>query len=110
MKKPILRVFVSQPMRGLSDDEIMEARTSLVKKIDVKFPESEIQIIDSFLDISGNPDTKHIPLYYLSKSFELLSGADVAVFGKGYNEARGCRLEHIAATEYGIKVVLENNL
>ena len=34
----------------------------------------------------------------------MLSTADLAVFMSGYNEARGCRLEYLIATAYGIPV------
>lgn len=33
---------------------------------------------------------------FLGKSFELLSTADVAVFAPGWNDARGCIMEHLA--------------
>ena len=47
------------------------------------------------------------PLWFLGKSLELLSTADVAYFANGWQAARGCRMEHICAVEYGIKVMEE---
>jgi hypothetical protein len=35
----------------------------------------------------------------------LLASADVAYFAKGWEEARGCRIENICAIEYGIDVI-----
>lgn len=35
----------------------------------------------------------------------LLSTADVAYFAKGWEEARGCKLEHECAIQYGIDVI-----
>ena len=58
----------------------------------------KVVVIDSF--IQGAPvDAK--PLWYLGKSLELLSTADIAYFAKGWEEARGCRIEHECAEEYG---------
>jgi hypothetical protein len=44
----------------------------------------------------------------LAKSLELLSTADVAYFAKGWEEARGCRIENTCAIEYGIELVIED--
>lgn len=45
------------------------------------------------------------PLWYLAKSLELLSAADVAYFVKGWEKARGCKIENTCAIEYGIDVI-----
>ena len=42
------------------------------------------------------------PLWFLGKSLELLAGADIAYFAKGWQDARGCRIEHTCAVEYNI--------
>ncbi len=59
-------------------------------------------MIDSFFE--GAPaDAK--PLWFLGKSLELLAQADIAYFAEGWQGARGCRIEHTCAQEYGICVV-----
>lgn len=35
----------------------------------------------------------------------LLATADVAYFASGWKNARGCKIEHICAEQYGIKIV-----
>lgn len=42
---------------------------------------------------------------YLAKSLELLVDADVAYFAKGWESARGCRIENQCAIEYGIDTI-----
>lgn len=42
---------------------------------------------------------------YLAKSLELLADADVAYFAKGWESARGCRIENQCAIEYGIDTI-----
>ena len=39
---------------------------------------------------------------FLGKSLELLAQADVVYFAPGWADARGCRIEHLCAVEYGI--------
>ena len=41
-------------------------------------------------------------LEYLGESLKLLARADIAYFAPGWNEARGCKIEHVCAEEYGI--------
>lgn len=103
-KLPTVRLFVSQPMRGKSDEEIESEREDLIEIAkDVYAGRGEVEVIDSFfkggLDV---PAGAKAPLYYLSKSLELLATADVAIFAKDWREARGCRIEHECADGYGV--------
>ena len=88
-----MKIMISQPMRGKTNEQIREEREELVRRLQ----EEGHEVIDTVLDISGNKS----PIYYLSKSIELLDKADGVVFMKGWQEARGCRIEHIIAYEYG---------
>lgn len=101
----VLKVFISQPMRDKTDEEIKKEREAAVEYIKEKYSDRNVQIIDSFFE--GAPhDAK--PLWFLSKSLELLSTADLAYFIKGWNEYRGCKIEHTCATEYGIDCIEED--
>ena len=62
----------------------------------------EVEVIDSFFKDAPH-DAK--PLWFLGKSLELLSKADVAFFCKGWENYRGCRIENQCAIEYGINVI-----
>lgn len=88
-----MKVFISQPMRGKSTKKIKEERKQIVQELENQGHE----VIDSVLDISEGKS----PVYYLAKSLELLDKADCIVFMKGWQEARGCRIEHMTAVEYG---------
>ena len=95
------RIFISQPMAGKSDREITAERQEIIDLI-VKQQGEDIEIIDSFIE--GAP-YKAKPLWFLGKSLELLSTADAAFFAAGWDKARGCRIEHAAAVEYGIEII-----
>lgn len=103
-KLPTVRLFISQPMRGKSDEEIESEREDLIAIAKAVYAgRGEVEVIDSFfkggLDV---PAGTKAPLYYLSKSLELLATADVAIFAKDWREARGCRIEHECADGYGV--------
>ena len=87
-------------MRNKTDEEIKEERKVIISACKNKY--GEIDVIDSFFE-SAPHEAK--PLWFLGKSFELLSTADVAVFTKGWEEARGCKMEHEACKKYGIEIV-----
>lgn len=95
------KLFISQPMRGKTDEEILNERDLAVYAAIEELGE-EVEVIDSFFQ--GAPaDAK--PLWFLGKSLELLADADVAYFAPGWEDARGCRIEHMSAIEYGIPVI-----
>lgn len=95
------KLFISQPMRGKTDDEILAVRQRAIESAERHLGE-KVEVIDSFFQ-NAPADAK--PLWFLGKSLELLSGADVAYFAKGWEEARGCRIENTCAIEYGIDVI-----
>ena len=103
--KPI-KVFISQVMRGKTENEILCERNIAIDKIKGMFSDRSIVIIDSYFE-DYNPKEGSIPLKYLSKSLELLADADVAYFCFGWDTARGCRIEHQCAVEYGIDRIFD---
>lgn len=97
-----MKIFISQPMKGLSEEEIRHNRMKAVKKIKSLYGD-DAEIIDSYIEKKGSP------LWCLGKSIELLSTADVAYFLKGWNTARGCRIEYMCADNYGIGAYFEED-
>lgn len=95
------KLFISQPMKGKTDDEILAEREKAIKSAERQLGEP-VEVIDSFFQ-SAPVDAK--PLWFLGKSLELLSGADIAYFAKGWQEARGCKIENTCSIEYGIAVI-----
>ena len=101
--------FISQPMAGKTDVEIAAERTMIKERIKREINPAAI-FINSVLDRekmkkeTKDKKVKSESLYYLAKSLELLSTADMAVFAHDWLEARGCRIEETAARQYGIDV------
>lgn len=95
------KIFISQPMGGLSDEQIKQERTVLIRWAERQLGEP-VEPLETFFDSFG-PDAK--PLDYLARSLEYLARADVAVFAPCWQDARGCRIEHQCAVDYGIPVM-----
>lgn len=95
------KLFISQPMRGKTDEEILAERKKAIESAERNLGEP-VEVIDSFFQ---NAPADARPLWFLGKSLELLSTADVAYFAKGWEDARGCRIENQCAIEYGIEVI-----
>nr|DAZ55468.1 MAG TPA: N-deoxyribosyltransferase [Caudoviricetes sp.] len=93
-------IFISQPMGGRSDDEINAERRRVIEIARQQF--GEVDALETFFSDFG-PAAK--PLDYLARSIEFLAKADVAIFAPGWQDARGCRIEHQCALEYGILVM-----
>lgn len=55
-------------------------------------------------------ELKSIPLIYMSNSFARMAVSDTIYFVRGWENARGCRLEHQAALDYGLKIIDEDNI
>ena len=97
-----MKVFISQAMRGLTDEEILKTREEAIKfaKTTIGLASGDtVEIIDSFFQ-SAPSEAK--PLWFLGKSLELLSTADVCLFVGDWENARGCRIEHECCVQYGI--------
>lgn len=97
-----MKLFISQPMKGKTDEEILKEREKAIKSVKEKYGAENVDVIDSFFQ-SAPADAR--PLWFLGKSIELLSTADVAYFCKGWDQARGCKIENTCAIEYGIEVI-----
>ena len=95
------KLFISQPMRGKSDDEILAERSNAIQAA-MDSVNDEIEVIDSFFQ---GAHAEASPLWYLGESLKLLGTADIAYFAPGWNEARGCKIENVCAKEYGIPTI-----
>jgi len=99
------KLFISQPMRDKTDEEILEIRKQIVEDVKELLGE-DVEVIDSFIEKNA-PDKSNPGLWYLGKSIEFLSTADCTYFGEGWKEYRGCKIEHECAVQYGVDIVGE---
>lgn len=106
-----MKVMISQPMAGLTEEEVESTRNKAMKLI-----QSEgNQVINSIfnnkaISISCAPQSEIIntPIYFLSKSIEVMSLCDAIYFCKGWENNRGCQIEHKIAQKYGMEIMYED--
>lgn len=91
--------MISQPMGGKTNEEIEAERKELVEILE----EQGYDVLDTVL--TEEDVSKDDPICYLAKSLEFLAEADILVCMKGWEEARGCRIEHLVAEEYGKEIM-----
>lgn len=96
------KLFISQPMRDKTDEEILTEREKAIQAAKDAVGE-DVEVIDSFFQ---NAPAEARPLWFLGKSLELLSTADIAYFAPGWESTRGCKIERMCAEEYGISSIL----
>lgn len=106
MKKAML----SQPMAGKTEQEIIETRERAIKAL----AEKGFDVVNTLFTDEWYSDEKmkergvvQIPLCFLAKSLENMSLCHAAYFCKGWENARGCKIEHDAAVAYGLEIIYE---
>lgn len=106
MKKAML----CQPMAGKTDAEIIATRERAIKALQ----ERGCEIVNTLFtnewyskESMEKRGVVQIPLCFLAKSLENMSLCHVAYFCKGWENARGCRIEHEAANAYGLEILYE---
>ena len=95
------KIYISQPMRGRSTNDIVAERKALIAAAAVALQTDDIEVLDTY---HGAYTDKH-PLRLLAWALEKMADADAVIFAPGWRDARGCRVEHLAAAEYGVSII-----
>lgn len=105
-----MKAMLSQPMAGKTEQEIIETRERAITAL----KENGYDVVNTLvtdewysneaMDARG---VVQIPLCFLAKSLENMSLCHAAYFCKGWENARGCRIEHEAAKAYGLEIIYE---
>ena len=98
------KLFISHPMNGLSNEEILAERKRISNKAREVITEP-VEVLDSYFP-DYNPQ-KNTHLAFLGKAITVLADADIAYFGGDRKNARGCKIEYECAKQYGIKIIEE---
>jgi hypothetical protein len=96
------KIMISQPMRGKTNELIKEERKVLVQELE----NNGYEVLDTVFDEA--PKNVDEAIWFLSKSIEYLAQADIIFFMKGWEKARGCKIEHQIAVEYDKEIIYEN--
>ena len=104
------KAMISQPMAGKTDQEIVETRERALGVLRDK----GYQVVNTLFtdewyskEAMEKRGVEQIPLCFLAKSLENMSLCHAAYFCKGWEKARGCKIEHDAAVAYGLHIIYE---
>ena len=107
MKK---KAMLSQPMAGKTDEEIVATRERAIKELESR----GYEVINTLFTDEWYSREKmeergvvQIPLCFLAKSLENMSLCHATYFCKGWENARGCKIEYEAAVAYGLECIFE---
>lgn len=104
------KVMLSQPMAGLTEEQIISAKERAVKYLTSKgYTIVNTLFTDEWYsrEQMESRGVVQIPLCFLAKSLEYMSLCHAVYFIKGWENARGCRIEHDAAKAYGLEMLYE---
>lgn len=105
-----MKAMLSQPTAGKMEEEIVATRERAIAALEAQ----GYEIVNTpFTDEWYSQESMkergvvQIPLCFLAKSLENMSLCHAAYFCKGWEQARGCKIEHEAAKAYGLKILYE---
>ena len=105
-----MKAMLSQPMAVKTEKEIIETRERAIKTL----KEKGYDIVNTLFTDEWYSKEKmeergvvNIPLCFLAKSLEKMSLCHAAYFCKGWENARGCKIEHEVAILYGLEIIYE---
>lgn len=91
-----MRIMISQPMKNKSLERIRRERQQLVDELQ----KQGYYVLDTIFTEEAPKDCDE-SIYYLAKSIEVIGKVDAVIFMSGWENARGCRIEHQVAVDYG---------
>ena len=104
------KAMISQPMGGKTDEEIAATRERAIYALHRR----DYDVVNTLFtdEWYSEEATKsgHVvqrPLFFLAKSLEEMSKCHAVYFCKGWEKARGCKIEHDAAVAYGLHIIYE---
>ena len=106
------KIMISQPMNGLTEEQIINARNKFLEYA----KKENFEVVNTYFqnewysnESMSSRGVIQIPLCFLAKSIENMSLCHKAYFAKGWENARGCKIEHEVALQYGLDIIYEEN-
>lgn len=98
-----MKIYISIPISGRP---LYEAKHH-AEELRTKLTQHGHECVTPF-DVCSEPDKSYA--YYMGHDIETLlsAGIDTVVFGRGWEDSKGCSLEHAAARIYGKRIVYQS--
>lgn len=107
-----MKAMLSQPMNGKTEEEITTTRERAIAALE----SMGYEVVNTLFTDEWYSDAKckergviNIPLMFLARSLTNMSLCHAAYFGEGWENARGCKLEHAVAEAYGVDILYEED-
>ena len=104
------KAMLSQPMANKTQEEIIAARERAIAALEARGYEVVNTLFTNEWYSKESMEKRgvvNIPLCFLAKSLENMSLCHAAYFCKGWEQPRGCRIEHDVAKAYGLEIIYE---
>ena len=105
-----VKAMLSQPMNGKTDEEIISTRERAIKELTKR----GYEIVNTLFTDEYYSDksmkkrgVEQIPLCFLAESLKNMSLCHAVYFCRGWENARGCKIEHETAKAYGLDIIYE---
>ena len=103
--------MISQPMAGRSKEEIRATRQRAVDAL----AEKGYVVVNTFFSdpwddqesIKEKSEIKNVPVAFLGWAVLMMAQCDAVYFCRGWEDARGCIIEHDIAQSYGFDILYE---
>ena len=95
-----IKIMLSRPMKGKTRKEIEKEEKEMANLLFDKYKDN-CEIISSIVE--NHKEKSELECF--SESILFMSMADVLAMGFGWENARGCKLEHEIAKAYGVPVI-----
>ena len=103
------KAMISQPMGGKTEQEIIATKARATYALHQRdYEVVNTLFTDEWSKNEANGNDPKSPMWFLAKSLEVMSTCHAVYFCKGWEKARGCKIEHDAAVAYGLYIIYEN--
>lgn len=100
-----IKLFISQPMTGIDDDEVRRIRNEIVFAVQIMIGTNDFDVINQF-DVAENPadfkdlNENQIRQTRLNRSLDYMKHANIIVFARDWWKSPGCIEEYIQCRLY----------
>lgn len=98
--KPIKYLFISQPMSGRTNEEILDVRDKATQFISDKYPDNDVLVLPSYKEQTDNTYDAASAVDLLGNAISLMARANVIYFVPGWQKSRGCQIENEIARRW----------
>lgn len=106
-----MRVMISQPMSGKTPEQIEATRQNAERALTARgYTIANNYFAEDWKSaafINSESEPIHVGVNFLARSIGVLSYCHAVYFCRGWKKARGCRIEHKIAKEYGLICLYE---